>query len=219
MYFARINTWRLLSCPQQIYNMITSSNGNLFRVTGPLCGEFISHRNCVDPVRNHNTLQDQYWFRLHKQNCSMCIILWYKIILTWMTIDSNGKEQWLFLNIRILFYGIKGVIQLYSIIVTSSALRHQQSSQDSSHPVAGKINEIYTDVCMIYHSMRRLKCQIEHTKTYLDILRNSFGNNGAIWRHKTSLAMVHVISYCVMAPSHNPSQCWLFCQLHPFNHI
>ena len=27
-----------------IHNMMTSSNGNIFRVTGPLCGEFTGHR-------------------------------------------------------------------------------------------------------------------------------------------------------------------------------
>ena len=28
------------------FNMMTSSNGNIFRVTGPLCGEFTGHR-CI----------------------------------------------------------------------------------------------------------------------------------------------------------------------------
>ena len=27
-----------------VYYMMTSSNGNIFRVTGPLCGEFTGHR-------------------------------------------------------------------------------------------------------------------------------------------------------------------------------
>ena len=27
-----------------LWNMMTSSNGNIFRVTGPLCGEFTGHR-------------------------------------------------------------------------------------------------------------------------------------------------------------------------------
>ena len=27
-----------------IFHMMTSSNGNIFRVTGPLCGEFTGHR-------------------------------------------------------------------------------------------------------------------------------------------------------------------------------
>ena len=30
--------------PSNIPHMMTSSNGNIFRVTGPLCGEFIGHR-------------------------------------------------------------------------------------------------------------------------------------------------------------------------------
>ena len=30
--------------PQGKYRMMTSSNGNIFRVTGPLCGEFTGHR-------------------------------------------------------------------------------------------------------------------------------------------------------------------------------
>ena len=48
--------WKQLSCqccfvnsedgvlPINTVPMITSSNGNIFRVTGPLCGEFIGHR-------------------------------------------------------------------------------------------------------------------------------------------------------------------------------
>ena len=36
-------TWEWNAVPRLIY-MMTSSNGNIFRVTEPLCGEFISHR-------------------------------------------------------------------------------------------------------------------------------------------------------------------------------
>ena len=31
--------------------MMTSSNGNIFRVTGPLCGEFTGHRRIKDQVK------------------------------------------------------------------------------------------------------------------------------------------------------------------------
>ena len=30
--------------PTKLWHMMTSSNGNIFRVTGPLCGEFTGHR-------------------------------------------------------------------------------------------------------------------------------------------------------------------------------
>ena len=31
-------------CSFQVFNMMTSSNGIIFRITGPLCGEFTGHR-------------------------------------------------------------------------------------------------------------------------------------------------------------------------------
>ena len=36
-----IPLWRHIEC---LYSMMTSSNGNIFRVTGPLSGEFTGHR-------------------------------------------------------------------------------------------------------------------------------------------------------------------------------
>ena len=38
-------------------SMITSSNGNIFRVTGPLCGEFISHQWIPLPKANNAELR------------------------------------------------------------------------------------------------------------------------------------------------------------------
>ena len=33
-----------LKLPELYINMITSTNGNILRVTGPFCGEFTGHR-------------------------------------------------------------------------------------------------------------------------------------------------------------------------------
>ena len=52
LLFMRIKAFRLLSTnistiipfSQKCFLMMTSSNGNTFRVTGPLCGEFTGHR-------------------------------------------------------------------------------------------------------------------------------------------------------------------------------
>ena len=40
----RVIRWDSVTYFTASINMMTSSNGNMFRVTGPLCGEFISHR-------------------------------------------------------------------------------------------------------------------------------------------------------------------------------
>ena len=40
--YGRWRDYATLNCPHQ--NMITSSNGNIFRVTSPLCGEFTGQR-------------------------------------------------------------------------------------------------------------------------------------------------------------------------------
>ena len=38
------NTSKQSEAPEKTCDMTTSSNGNIFRVTGPLCGEFTGHR-------------------------------------------------------------------------------------------------------------------------------------------------------------------------------
>ena len=43
-----------------IYFMMTSSNGNIFRVTGPLCGEFTSHRW----IPRNKTSHAELWYFL-----------------------------------------------------------------------------------------------------------------------------------------------------------
>ena len=40
MYVCRNNRWKMCIMAVPTLNMMTSSNGNIFRVTGPLCGEF-----------------------------------------------------------------------------------------------------------------------------------------------------------------------------------
>ena len=52
-YFRQAKSWLMIPWliespshqqPRRAATMMTSSNGNIFRVTGPLCGEFIGHR-------------------------------------------------------------------------------------------------------------------------------------------------------------------------------
>ena len=48
-FFVTLNTWvsqKRMACvspPIQNKHMMTSSNGNIFRITGRLCGEFTGH--------------------------------------------------------------------------------------------------------------------------------------------------------------------------------
>ena len=37
-------------CGPNLFYIMTSSNGNIFRVTGPLCGEFTGHRTKASDV-------------------------------------------------------------------------------------------------------------------------------------------------------------------------
>ena len=47
--------------------MMTSSNGNISRLTGPLCGEFIGHRWIPHKVQWRRALMFSLIFALHKQ--------------------------------------------------------------------------------------------------------------------------------------------------------
>ena len=52
-----------------------SSNGNIFRVTGPLCGEFTGHR----------------WIPLTKASgAELCFFLWFASELLWLSKQSSG---------------------------------------------------------------------------------------------------------------------------------
>ena len=44
LFFILTHNFHGIHAVKYWFNMITSSNGNIFRVTGPLCGEFAGHR-------------------------------------------------------------------------------------------------------------------------------------------------------------------------------
>ena len=82
--------------------MMTSSNGNVFRVTGPLCGEFtgprrISHTKASDDLRLNKRLSKQpwgWWFEMpscslwrHRNNLS------YPLKATSITSSDNTASQ------------------------------------------------------------------------------------------------------------------------------
>ena len=52
--------------PSQMYTMMTSSNGNIIRVTGPLCGEFTGHSEF--PTQRPVTRSFDVFFDLHLNN-------------------------------------------------------------------------------------------------------------------------------------------------------
>ena len=56
------------------FNMMTSSNGNIFRVTGPLCWEFTGHR----------------WIPLTK--ASDAELWWFSVICGWIKVWVNIRE-------------------------------------------------------------------------------------------------------------------------------
>ena len=56
---------------QQIqYHVMTSSNGNIFRVTGPLCGEFTGHRWMNGYVNNREAGN----LRRHRAHCYVTVM-------------------------------------------------------------------------------------------------------------------------------------------------
>ena len=60
--------------------MMTSSNGNIFRVTGPLCGEFTGHR-WISRTKASDAEFDVF-FDLHlKKRSSKQLVIWDPIML------------------------------------------------------------------------------------------------------------------------------------------
>ena len=70
--WTRIN--HLISSEKKPYNMMTSSNGNFFRVTGPLCGVFTGHR----------------WILHHKG--LWLGALFFSLICAWINDKVNNRE-------------------------------------------------------------------------------------------------------------------------------
>ena len=73
--------------------MITSSNGNIFRVTGPLCGEFTGHRWI--PAQRPVTRSFCVFFdlRLNKHLSKQSWDWWFQTPSSPLWRHCNGKQQ------------------------------------------------------------------------------------------------------------------------------
>ena len=82
------NTWRN-SHPWSLF-MMTSSNGNIFRVTGPLCGEFTGPGEF--PTQRPVTRSFDVYFdlRLNKRLCKQSWGWWFETLLCPLWRHSNG---------------------------------------------------------------------------------------------------------------------------------
>ena len=80
-YFEIISSepWPLLSYKK--YYMMTSSNGDIFRVTGPLCGEFTGHPSQTPVTRSFDVFFD---LRLNKRLSKHSRRRWYE--MPWRTL-------------------------------------------------------------------------------------------------------------------------------------
>ena len=83
-------TTQLESLSQQMA-MMTSSNGNIFRVTGHLCGEFTGSRGTQRPVtRSFDVFFDP---RLNKRLSKQSWGWWFETLPRPLWRNSNGKWQ------------------------------------------------------------------------------------------------------------------------------
>ena len=74
----RINTRRcIFRCRlQNVENIVTLSNENMFRVTGPLCGEFIGHQR-IPEYSCFSIRQSDTWFCVDAFICLCCCSFHY----------------------------------------------------------------------------------------------------------------------------------------------
>ena len=118
----RTYLWSTYNCPNVI---MTSSNGNIFRVTGPLCGDstvagvFLSQR----PVtRSFDVLSDLRWinnpdaghFRRHCAHSD--------VTLMWNGVSSRNTFS---VNTLISSFDLKTILPIYVFLPTAIVRKHQ----------------------------------------------------------------------------------------------
>ena len=76
--------------------MMTSSNGNIFRVTGPLCGEFTSHRWIPLTKASDEELWCFFYLRLNKRLRKQSRRRWFETPsrLSWRHCNGQGSLSW-----------------------------------------------------------------------------------------------------------------------------
>ena len=81
---------RIACLTTTLFNMMTSSNGNIFRVTGPLCGEFTGPGEF--PTQRPVTRSFDVYFdlRLNKRLCKQSWGWWFETLLCPLWRHSNG---------------------------------------------------------------------------------------------------------------------------------
>ena len=95
--------------------VMTSSNGNIFRVTGPLCGEFTGHRWI--PLSHRSILltkasDTEPWFfylRMNKRLSKQSRRLWF---------ETPSRSLWRHCNALALSYGVNNLedcVQIWSV--------------------------------------------------------------------------------------------------------
>ena len=72
------------------FTMMTSSNGNIFRVTGPLCGEFTGPGEF--PTQRPVTRSFDVYFGLNKRLCKQSWGWWLETLLCPLWRHSNAKR-------------------------------------------------------------------------------------------------------------------------------
>ena len=117
-FFREMSYWLLSWKTVQSYSMMTSSNGNIFRVTGPLCGEFTGPGEF--PTQRPVTRSFDVYFdlRLNKRLCKQSRGWWFETLLCPLWCHSNGMQ-----GLGIFVYCINKLLKLnsYKIWPTQSS--------------------------------------------------------------------------------------------------
>ena len=94
--------WRLLRFghqneifvkPAALLSMMTSSNGNVFRVTGPLCGKFTGHRWIPLTVASDSELWCFFDMRLNKRLSKQPRLRWFETPSSSLWRHCNGVQR------------------------------------------------------------------------------------------------------------------------------
>ena len=182
---------------------MTSSNGNIFRVTGPLCGEFTGPGEFPAQMPVARSFDVFFDLCLNKR--------WSKLSWGWWC-ETLSRSLWRHRNDKHLVRARSGV----GFVSTNSDLYGNGYSQNGLAIWLKLWNPVYCIIqiddshrrCLKEVTFRPLKIVLLETLSKVMCSYNSLWHCDAIWRHRYGSTLAHVMACCLASLSHYPSQCW-----------
>ena len=156
--------------------MMTSSNGNIIRVTGPLCGEFTGHR----------------WSALNKR----------LIIQSWgWWFESPSRSLWRHFNDKLKYVRLWNNKNVPCLAPQDEqrGINYNYLKENNRRLIKPKEQLVVTWQLLRGTVYKRTLCNIVPA---LHICINPLWRTDSIWRYRNGSALVQVMACCLGAPIH-----------------